>query len=200
MQSRKSYCKNRNRVESCILLLMQNDGRRKNYKIHNAELLAIVKSFCHWCHYLEQPYHTLKVLIDHSNLHSFMNTNKLTRKQVQLALDLSAFHFWLVHRKDTINPPDSSSRLPDYQRDAEFEDSMADNTFTLQKMLLVYQLLNLYYQRRRKLDKFYLMVLLIYNLQIKNDKHVKLFPIKAYIRTYLNSRLTLYQNSCELTS
>ncbi len=30
----------------------------RNYEIHDAELLAIVESFRHWRHYLEQPYHT----------------------------------------------------------------------------------------------------------------------------------------------
>ncbi len=33
----------------------------RNYEIHDAELLIIVKSFCHWHHYLEQPYHTVEV-------------------------------------------------------------------------------------------------------------------------------------------
>ncbi len=28
----------------------------RNYEIHDAELLAIVESFRHWRHYLEQPY------------------------------------------------------------------------------------------------------------------------------------------------
>ncbi len=55
----------------------------RNYKIHNAELLAIVESF-HYCrHYLKQPYHTLEVLTDHYNLRAFMNKYKLTRRQVQ---------------------------------------------------------------------------------------------------------------------
>ncbi len=70
----------------------------KNYEIHDAELLAIVESFCHWHHYLEQPYHTLEVLTDHSNLRAFMNTHKLTRRQVRWTLDLFAFDFWLVYR------------------------------------------------------------------------------------------------------
>ena len=55
----------------------------RNYKIHNAELLAIDESFRHWHHYLEQPYHTLEVLTDHSNLRTFMSKHKLTRRQVR---------------------------------------------------------------------------------------------------------------------
>ena len=82
----------------------------RNYEIHDAELLAIVESFRHWRHYLEQPYHTLEVLTDHSNLRAFMSTHKLTRRQVRLALDLSAFDFRLVYCKGTLNLADDHSR------------------------------------------------------------------------------------------
>ncbi len=41
---------------------------KRNYKIYDAELLAIFESFRHWRHYLKQPYHTVKILNDHSNL------------------------------------------------------------------------------------------------------------------------------------
>ncbi len=54
-----------------------------NYKIHDSELLAIIKSFRYWHQYLKQPYHTLKVLTDHNNLCAFISTNKLTLRQVQ---------------------------------------------------------------------------------------------------------------------
>ncbi len=56
---------------------------KRNYQIHDAELLAIVESFYHWRHYLEQPYHTLEVLTDHSNLRGFMSTHRLTRSQMR---------------------------------------------------------------------------------------------------------------------
>ncbi len=107
----------------------------RNYEIHDAELLAIVENFRHWRHYLEQPYHTLEVLTDHSNLRAFMSTHKLTGKQVRWALNLSAFDFRLVYRKGTLHPADGPSRRPDYQRDAELEDSMTDNTLAFQRML-----------------------------------------------------------------
>ncbi len=107
----------------------------RNYKIHDAELLAIVESFCHWRHYLEQLYHIMDVLTDNSNLRAFMNTNKLTRRQMRWALDLSAFDFQLVYHKGTLNPVNGLSRRPNYQRDAEWEDSMTDNTSAVQRML-----------------------------------------------------------------
>ncbi len=50
----------------------------RNYEIHDAELFAIVESFCHLRHYFEQPYHTAEVLKDHSNLRAFMCMHKIT--------------------------------------------------------------------------------------------------------------------------
>ncbi len=108
------------------------DGER-NYEIHDSELLAIVDSFPH---YLEQSYHIMEILTDHSDLRAFMSTHKLTRRQVRWALDLSAFDFRLVYRKETLNPADNSSRRLDYQGDAELEDTMTGNTSALQRMLL----------------------------------------------------------------
>ncbi len=89
----------------------------RNYEMHDAELLAIVESFCHWRHYLEQPYHTVEVPTGHSNLRAIMSTHKPTRRQVRWALDLSAFNFPLVYPKGTLNPADGPSRRPDYQRE-----------------------------------------------------------------------------------
>ncbi len=107
----------------------------RNYEIHDAELLTIVESFCHCRQYLKQPYHHMEILTDHSNLCAFMSTYNLTRRQVRWAFDLSAFDFRLVYRKENFNPSDSLSRRPDYQRDAELEDSMTDNTSVFQRML-----------------------------------------------------------------
>ncbi len=107
----------------------------KNYKIHDAELFTIFESFCHWRHYLEQLYHTVEILTNHSNLRMFMSTNKLMQRQVRWPLDLSTFDFWLVYRKRTLNPSYGFSRQPNHQRDAELKDSMTDNTSVLQRML-----------------------------------------------------------------
>ncbi len=107
----------------------------RNYKTHDAELLAIIESFRHGRHYLEQPHNTMEVLTDHNNLRAFMNTHKLTRRQVRLAFNLSTFDFRLLYRKESLNPADGLSRRPDYQRDAELEDLMTDNISALQRML-----------------------------------------------------------------
>ena len=102
-----------------------------NYVIHDAEFLAIVESFCYWCHYLKQPYQTVEVITDRSNLREFMSTLKLTRREVSWALDMFSFDFRLVYCKGTLNPVDGPSRWPDYPRNGELENFMTDNTSDL---------------------------------------------------------------------
>ena len=52
------------------------------FQTHDRELLTIVKSFCHWRHYLKEITHSVKVLTDHLSLQSFMTTHKLLWRQV----------------------------------------------------------------------------------------------------------------------
>ena len=66
-----------------------------------------------------------------------MSTHKLTRGQVQKALNLSAFDFRFVYCQETLTPTDGPSRRSDNQRDAELEDSMTDNASAFQKMLFL---------------------------------------------------------------
>ena len=94
----------------------------RDYKINDAELLAIVESFRHWRHYLEEPYHTVEIFTDRSNLRAFMSKHKLTRKQVRWALDLSAFDFRLVYCKRTLNRADGPSRRPERCRFRRLDD------------------------------------------------------------------------------
>ena len=52
-----------------------------NYDTHNKELLAIVKTFKHWRHYLEGSRHPIEILADHANLRYFMTTKELSGRQ-----------------------------------------------------------------------------------------------------------------------
>ena len=72
-----------NGVESCGLLLTQNDRRRRKLQDPWCWTVGIIESFCHWRHYLEQLYHTLEVVIDISNLCAFMSTHRFMRRQVR---------------------------------------------------------------------------------------------------------------------
>ena len=54
----------------------------RNYETHDAELLAIVKGFKTWRHYLKGATHIILVLTDHNNLKKFMKTTRLSRRQI----------------------------------------------------------------------------------------------------------------------
>ena len=52
------------------------------YKTHNAELLAIVKVFKNWRHYLEGCQYEFLVLTNHNNLYWFIDIKSLSFRQV----------------------------------------------------------------------------------------------------------------------
>ena len=49
-----------------------------NYKIHNKELLAIIHSLKHFCHYLQGNKYCTKIFSDHANLQYFTMKQSLT--------------------------------------------------------------------------------------------------------------------------
>ena len=63
------------------------------YETYNGELLAIVKAFKTWKHYLEGCKYEVLMLTDHNNLQRFIDTKNLSSKQVQWAQELSRYHF-----------------------------------------------------------------------------------------------------------
>ena len=85
-----------------------------NYEVHDKELLAIVDAFKHWRHYLEGARHEVLVLTDHNNLRKFMETTRLSPRQVRWAQELSRYNFVIDYRPGTKNPADGLSRRPDH--------------------------------------------------------------------------------------
>ena len=63
------------------------------YETHNGELLAIVKAFKTWRHYLKGCKHKLFVLTHYNNLRRFMDIKSLSSKQVRWAQELSWYYF-----------------------------------------------------------------------------------------------------------
>jgi len=59
-----------------------NDTER-NYKIHNKEMLAIVRCLEAWRHFLEGTIVKFEIWTDHKNLEYFMKVQKLNRQQVR---------------------------------------------------------------------------------------------------------------------
>jgi hypothetical protein len=85
-----------------------------NYEIYDKEMLAIVRAFQEWRHYLQGAKHTTTVYTDHKNLEYFTTTKVLNRRQARWAELLSTFDFQIVYRKGTSNgKPDALSRRPE---------------------------------------------------------------------------------------
>ena len=76
---------------------------KTQYKTHNGELLAIVKSFQIWKHYLEGYKHEVLIFIDYNNLEQFMDTKSLSFSQVYWAQKLSYHYFWINYCQDKAN-------------------------------------------------------------------------------------------------
>ena len=63
------------------------------YETHDSELLAIVKAFKTWRHYLKGSQHKVLVLTNHNNFRWFIETKSLSSRQVHLAQKLSRYYF-----------------------------------------------------------------------------------------------------------
>lgn len=73
------------------------------YETHNKELLAIIKAFMTWKHYLEDCNHEVLILIDYNNLYYFMDTKSLSSRQVFWTQKLSRYYFWIDYQQDKAN-------------------------------------------------------------------------------------------------
>jgi len=55
----------------------------RNYKIHDKEILAIIRALEEWRHFLEGAIHPVEIWTDHKNLEYFMTAKKLNRRQAR---------------------------------------------------------------------------------------------------------------------
>jgi len=87
----------------------------QNYKIHNKEMLAIIRALEEWRHFLEEATHPVEIWTDHKNLEYFMTAKKLNHRQACWSLHLARFDFLLHHRPGhTMGKPDTLSRRADH--------------------------------------------------------------------------------------
>jgi len=92
----------------------------RNYKIHNKEMLAIVRGLEAWRHLLEEVQFKFEIWMDHKNLEYFMKVQKLNRRQARWALYLSRLDFTLKHVAGTkMGKADGLSRRVDWKIGAE---------------------------------------------------------------------------------
>ena len=76
---------------------------KTRYKTYDGELLAIVKAFKTWKHYLEGYKYKVLMLTDHNNLQCFINTKSLSSRQVKWAQELSKYHFQIDYQQGKAN-------------------------------------------------------------------------------------------------
>jgi hypothetical protein len=60
-----------------------------NYKVHNKEMLAIVKSLKEWCAEVKSISSKINIITDYKSLKYFMTTKQLTGQQARWAEALS---------------------------------------------------------------------------------------------------------------
>jgi len=86
----------------------------RNYKIHDKEILVVIRCLEVWRHFLEGAMVKFEIWIDHKNLEYFLKVQKLNQRQARWALYLSRLNFTLKHILGSkIGKADSLSRRPD---------------------------------------------------------------------------------------
>ena len=56
---------------------------KRNYEIHNKEMLVVIRELENWRHLLEGMKNRFEIWIDHKNLKYFIKAQKLNHKQAQ---------------------------------------------------------------------------------------------------------------------
>jgi hypothetical protein len=90
-----------------------NEAKR-NYDIHDRELLAVYRGLTHYRHLLlSSPFPTM-VLTDHKNLEYYHHPHHINRRIARYVQLLADYNFQLVHIPSSTNKADALSRRPDY--------------------------------------------------------------------------------------
>ena len=89
---------------------------KHNYKIHDKEILAVVRYLETWRHFLKEAIEKFKIQTNHKNLKYFMKAQKLNQRQARWALYLLRFDFTLKHIPGSkIGKADSLSKRLDQE-------------------------------------------------------------------------------------
>ena len=88
---------------------------KRNYPIHDKEMLAIIKATEAWCHYLEATPYAFEIHTDHNNLLYFMKSQNLSKRQVRWQQWMTRFSFQLIYKKGSqMHIADLLSRRSDH--------------------------------------------------------------------------------------
>ncbi|SJK99377.1 related to TY3B TY3B protein [Armillaria ostoyae] len=90
---------------------------KRNYKIYDKELLAIMLALSEWRHYLMGALEDVEIWMDHQNLQYFRKPQKLNHRQARWVTELAEYHFILKHKPGTANvKADLLSRWSDHDQ------------------------------------------------------------------------------------
>ena len=63
----------------CAYLLKEFNDTKRNYDVHDKEMMGIMRALEAWQHYLKGCKHKIEIWTDHRNLEYFMSAKKLNR-------------------------------------------------------------------------------------------------------------------------
>ena len=72
---------------------------KRNYPIHDKEMLAIIKATEAWCHYLKATPYAFEIHMDHNNLLYFMKSQNLSKRQACWQQWMTRFSYQLIYKK-----------------------------------------------------------------------------------------------------
>ncbi len=89
---------------------------KKRYKVHDKELLVIVKALQDWRPYLAGTEKPIQIYTDHKNLRNFATTKQLNQQQVRWVKQLVNYEFQIHYKKNNENDEaDTLSRQSDHE-------------------------------------------------------------------------------------
>jgi len=93
---------------------------KRNYEIHDKEMLGVIRCLEAWRHFLEGAKMKFEIWIDHKNLEYFMSSQNLNCRQAHWALYLFRFDFVLKHIPGSkMGKADRLSRRSDWEKSME---------------------------------------------------------------------------------
>jgi len=88
---------------------------KRNYPIHDKEMLAIIKATEAWRHYLKATPYAFEIYMDHHNLMYFTKSQNLSKRQACWQMWMTHFNYLLIYKKGTqMHIADPLSRRSDY--------------------------------------------------------------------------------------
>ena len=104
------------------------------YETYKSKLLAIVKAFKTWRHYLEGCKHEIFILIDYNNLCQFMNTKSLSSCQFRWSQKLSRYHLRIDYCQEKANGVANVLSCFSQKNQAKVDKLQTENTRILYKL------------------------------------------------------------------